>query len=90
MFRERHRAMAAVIVLFFAFEGLANPILAAAFGFEVAAAGQVGSLIDRDAAAVELLRWGALLDLGGYLALGLVILYVGERLWQRVALRRRG
>jgi hypothetical protein len=83
MFSERHRAMAAVIGLFFAFEGLANPILAAAVGFEVAAAGQVGSLIARDAAAVELLRWGALLDLGGYLALGLVILYVGERLWQR-------
>jgi len=75
--------MAAVIGLFFVFEGLANPILAAAFGFDVTAAGHFGSLLESGPGAAELLRLGALLDLGGYLALGLVILYIGERLWHR-------
>jgi hypothetical protein len=82
-FGERNRVIAAVIGLFFVFEGLANPILASAFGFDVTAAGHFGSLLDRDAGAAALLRVGALLDLGGYLAFGLVILYIGERLWQR-------
>ena len=58
-------------------------ILAAAFGFDVVAVGRIGSLMDRGTDAAELLRWGALLDVGGYLAFGLVILYVGRWLWEQ-------
>lgn len=82
-FPDRHRGIAAVIGLFFVFEGLANPILAAAFGFDVVALGRFGSLLERGTEAAELLRWGALLDVGGYLAFGLVILYVGQWLWEQ-------
>src|SRR3990170_1516717 len=78
--------MAAVIVLLAVLEGVANPVLAAAFGFDLAAFAHFGSLLDRGPAAAELLRWGALLDMAGYLAFGLVVLYVGERLRQRNAL----
>ena len=81
--RDRQRGMAAVIGLFFVLEGLAVVILAAAFGFDVVAAGRFGSLMDRGTDAAELLRWGALLDVGGYLAFGLVILYVGQWLWEQ-------
>jgi hypothetical protein len=82
-FPERQRGIAAIIGLFFVFEGLAGAILAAAFGFDVVAVGRFGSLMDRGTDAAELLRWGALLDLGGYLAFGLVILYVGQWLWEQ-------
>jgi hypothetical protein len=85
-FRERHRPMAAVIVLLALLEGVANPVLAAAFGFDLPAAAHFGSLLDRGPGAAELLRWGALLDMAGYLAFGLVVLYVGERLWRGNAL----
>lgn len=78
--------MAAVIVLAALLEGVASAVLAAAFGFDLAALAHLGSLLDRGPAAAELLRWGALLDMAGYLALGLVVLYVGERLRQRNAL----
>lgn len=73
--------MAAVIVLLALAESAANPILAGAFGFDLAATAHFGSLFDRGAGAAELLRWGALLDLLGYLAFGVVALYVGIRLW---------
>lgn len=78
--------MAAVIVLLALLEGVANPVLAAAFGFDLAAVAHFGSLFDRGPGAAELLRWGALLDTAGYLAFGLVVLYVGERLRQGNAL----
>lgn len=78
--------MAAVIVLLAVLEGAANPVLAAAFGFDLAAFAHFGLLLDRGPAAAELLRWGALLDMAGYLAFALVVLYVGQRLRQRNAL----
>jgi hypothetical protein len=81
-FRERHRPMAAVIVLLALLEGMAITVLAAAFGFDLSAAAHFGSLFDRGPGAAELLRWGALLDLAGYLALGLVVVYIGEQLGQ--------
>ncbi len=74
--------MAAVIVLLALLEGVAVSVLAAAFGFDLHAAAHFGSLFDRGVGAAELLRWGALLDMAGYLALGLVVVYVGERLLQ--------
>jgi len=74
--------MAAIIVLLALLEGVAVSVLAAAFGFDLLAAAHFGSLFDRGPGAAELLRWGALLDLAGYLALGLVVVYIGERLLQ--------
>jgi hypothetical protein len=80
--------MATVIVILAVLEGVASSVLAAAFGFKLAAAAnfewelRLGSLLDRGPGVAELLRWGGLLDMGGYLALGLVVLYVGERLWR--------
>ena len=74
--------MAAVIGLLVVFEAAANPMLAAAFGFDAASAAHFGSLFDRGAGAADLLRWGALLDLGGYLAFGVVVIHVGQRLWR--------
>ena len=74
--------MAAVIGLLVVMEAAANPILAAGFGFDLAAAAHFGSLFDRGAEAAELIRWGALIDLGGYLSFGVVILYLGLRLWR--------
>lgn len=54
--RDRERAMAAVVAIFFVLEGLAVAILAAAFGFAVAAVGRFGSLMDRGTDAADLLR----------------------------------
>jgi len=78
--------MAAVIVLFVLLGGVATSVLAAAFGFDLAATAHFGSLFDRGPGAAELLRWGALLDMASYLALGLVVLYIGEQLWPSNAL----
>ncbi len=55
---ERHRAMAVVIVVFSLLGGVATLVLAAALEFDLVAAAHFGSLFDRGAAAVELLRWG--------------------------------
>ena len=74
--------MAAVVGLLLVLEAIANPTLAAAFGFDLPSAAHFGSLFDRPAGSVELLRWGALLDFGGYLAMGVVVIYVGYRLWR--------
>ena len=73
--------MAVVIGLLIAFETVAVLMLAAAFGFDLPAVAHLGSLIDRGHGAAELLRWGALLDVAGYLAFGPVVLFVGYRLW---------
>lgn len=73
--------MAVVIGLLIALEAVAVVMLAAAFGFELPAVAHFGTLLDRGPPAADLLRWGALLDVGGYLAFGLLILYVGNRLW---------
>ncbi|MEX0625538.1 MAG: hypothetical protein WD402_03235 [Chloroflexota bacterium] len=78
--------MAALIVLLALLEGVAVPLLAAAFGFDLPAAAHFGSLIDRGPGVAELLRWGALLDMAGYLVFALVVLYVGGRLQQGNAL----
>ena len=78
---ERHRVMAAIVGLLIVFECGAVTLLAAAFGFDLASFAHFGSLFDRPPEAAELLRWGALLDIGGYLAFGMVVLYVGHRLW---------
>ena len=75
--------MAAFIVLVALLQAAATTVLAAAFGFDLPAAAHFGSLLDRGRGAAELMRWGALLDMAGYLALGLVVLYIGDRLWQR-------
>lgn len=80
---ERRRPMAVVIVVFALLGGLATLVLAAALEFDLVAAGHLGSLFDLGASAVDLLRWGAFLDTVSYIALGVVILYVGERLWPR-------
>jgi hypothetical protein len=85
-FQERHRPMAAVIVLLVLLEGVATLVLAAAVGFDLSAAAHFGSLLDRGPGASELLRWGALLDTAGYLVLGLVVVYIGEQLWPSNAL----
>ncbi|MDP8904452.1 MAG: hypothetical protein M3N29_03915 [Chloroflexota bacterium] len=77
---ERNHIMAAVVGLLLIMEGIANPLLAAAFGFDLASAAHFGVLFDQPAGAVELLRWGTLLDRGGYLAFGVVVIYVGDRL----------
>lgn len=79
----RDRPMAVVIVAFVLLGGIATLVLAAAFGFDLATAGNFGSLFDRGETSVELLRWGALLDTASYIVFGIVILYVGDRLWQR-------
>ena len=78
--------MAGVIVLLVLLEGVAVIVLAAAFGFDLPAAAHFVSLFDRGSGAAELLRWGALLDVAGYLALGLVVVYIGEQLGPRNAL----
>lgn len=78
--------MAAVIVLLALLEGVATAVLAASFGFDFAAAAHLGSLYDGGPGAAELLRWGALVDMAGYLALGLVVVYIGEQLWLSNAL----
>jgi len=80
---ERNRPMAVVIVVFAVLGGVATLVLAAALDFDLVAAGHFGSLFDRGAPAVELLRWGGLLDTASYVVFGVVILYVGERLRQR-------
>lgn len=72
--------MAAVIVLLVLLEGVASTVLAAALGFDLSTAVHFGSLLDGGSGAAELLRWGALLDTAGYLALGVVVVYMGEQL----------
>lgn len=79
-FAQRQRPMAVVIGLLIVLEAAANPVLAAAFGFDLQGAAHFGSLFDRGPESAELLRWGALLDLGGYLAFGVVVIYVGQHL----------
>jgi hypothetical protein len=77
---RRNRPLAAVIVLFIALAAIASLVIVSAFRFDVPAVGRFSALIGGGGASLELLRWGAILDLGSYLTMGVVILFLGERL----------
>jgi hypothetical protein len=76
-----HRPTAVAIGLLVVLEAAAVILLAAAFDFDAPAVAHFGSLFDNAPSAAELLRWGALLDVGGYVAFGWLMIYVGQRLW---------
>ena len=82
---EGNRRMAAVILAFVALTSIASLVLIAAFRFDVRAVASLGWLADGGDAARDLLRWGAIIDLASYLTMGVVILFVGERLRPRGA-----
>ena len=75
--------MAAVVGLLIVLEAAASLLLAAAFGLDLPAVAHFGSLAARGPDATELLRWGAALDVGGYLAFGLVVLFVRQHMLPR-------
>jgi len=57
----------------------ASVLVIAAYGFDLSLFTDQGALVARQLGTADLLRWGALIDLLGYLALAPVVLYVYER-----------
>ena len=59
---------------------LASLLFLAVYGFDIRTFADRGALIDRGADAADPLRWAALIDMVGYLALAPVVVYLHGRL----------
>ena len=82
VFSERQPVTALAAIAFVVLNNvLASTIVLAAYGFDLRALGaDVGTLPVRGPAVADLIRWGGLVDMVGYLAAVPVVLYVGRRL----------
>jgi hypothetical protein len=81
VFAFRQPAIAVAALAFVVLNiGLASTLVIAAYGFDLVALADRGALAGRGSAAAELLRWGGLIDMLGYLALAPVVLHVHRRL----------
>jgi hypothetical protein len=58
---------------------IASTLVIAAYGFDLSLFADPGALVGRQLGTADLLRWGALIDLLGYLALAPVVLYMYGR-----------
>ncbi len=58
---------------------LAGSLFLAVCGFDIATFADRGALVDRGSAVAEVLRWAAVIDMVGYLALAPVVVYLHGR-----------
>lgn len=79
----RQRYVAGATVLSLLLGVAATVVLFAAYGFDPAAFAHPGSIVDKGPGAAQLFRWGALLDMGSYLPLAPLVLYLHSRLRDR-------
>lgn len=81
LFAERQPAIALAGLAFVVLNnGLASAMVIAAYGFDLQAIAERGALIERGSAPADLLRWGGLIDMVGYLALAPVVVHLHRRL----------
>lgn len=81
VFADRQPAIALAALAFVVLNiGLASTLVIAAYGFDLVALADRGALVGRGSVAAELLRWGGLIDMLGYLALAPVVLHIHRRL----------
>ena len=80
---ERRPWVAAAIGLSVLLTIGAGVLMPAAFGFDIAAIGHPGSIVDKGEDTAQLLRWGALVDMVSYLPFAVVVLYFHHRLRTR-------
>jgi len=81
VFSERQRSIAVMALAFVVLDVVASVMVAAAYDFDaVALSANPGAIPVRGGDVAGLLRWGAVVDMLGYLALAPVVLYLHRRL----------
>lgn len=76
---ERRPLIALAALAFVLLDVTAGMLVIAAYGFDLSNLTDPGALVARQLGTADLLRWGALIDMLGYLALAPVVLYIYER-----------
>ncbi|MGH2356475.1 MAG: hypothetical protein ACRDGJ_00500 [Candidatus Limnocylindria bacterium] len=92
VFAERQPAVAASALGFAILNNVvASTMFLAIYRFDLAAFADRGALVDRGPGVADLLRWAAVIDMVGYLAMAPVVIYLHRRLVLAAErLRRRG
>jgi hypothetical protein len=81
VFAERQPAVATSALAFAVLNNMvASTMFLAVYGFDLATFADRGALVDRGPGVADVLRWAAVIDMVGYLALAPVVIYLHGRL----------
>lgn len=81
VFAERQPAVAVSALAFAVLNNVVASIMfLAVYGFDLSVFADRGALVDRGPGVADLLRWAAVIDMVGYLALAPVVLYLHRRM----------
>lgn len=81
VFAERQPAVAASALAFAVLNNMvASTMFLAVYGFDLGAFADRGALVDRGPGVADLLRWAAVIDMVGYLALTPVVIHLHRRI----------